>query len=457
MIETLNRSWALLLGMMLLMVGNGIQGTLLGVRGAIEGFSTFEMSLVMSAYFLGFLGGSRYTPDLIRRVGHVRVFAALGSLISAILILYPAVTQPAAWIALRVMTGFCFAGVYVTAESWLNNSATNKTRGIALSLYIVASWARASRSVSRYIVVQMLGIIAAQGLMAVGDPSGFVIFILPSVLVSLAFAPILLSVAPTPSFETAKPMGILRLFRLAPLSCAGVVLLGGAYSALFGMASVYAGEAGLNVGQISSFVAAIYVGGLVLQFPVGAVSDRTDRRLVIMLVAAGGALGAVLGIVSDIFPLLLAAAFVVGGMANPLYGLLLAYANDYLDVDDMASAAGRMVFLYGIGAVGGPVATGWLMDLFGPPGFFVFLAVLLAMIAGYGVYRSFQRPAPSAEETGSFAPVTPTSSAVAVRGAQEYYVETSDDSGGRAAGSDDAAAEEEELEEIPPGAPERAS
>ena len=171
MLDVLNRSWALLLGMMLLMLGNGVQSTLLGIRGALEGFDTFALSVIMSAYFVGFLGGSRMTPDLIRRVGHVRVFAALASTISAVLILFPTLTDPISWTIGRVLIGFCFSGVYVTAESWLNNSVANETRGQALSLYVV---------------VQMAGIVAAQGLVGLGDPSGFVLFIIPSVLVSLS-------------------------------------------------------------------------------------------------------------------------------------------------------------------------------------------------------------------------------------------------------------------------------
>ena len=167
MFQVLSGAWALLLGMMLLQVGNGMQGTLLGVRGALEGFSTYEMSVVMSSYFVGFLFGSRLAPEMIRRVGHVRVFAALGSMISAVLILYPTIAEPWAWSVGRVLIGFCFSGVYVTAESWLNNSATNATRGKALSLYMI---------------VQMIGIVSAQGLMVLADPSGYVLFVIPSVL-----------------------------------------------------------------------------------------------------------------------------------------------------------------------------------------------------------------------------------------------------------------------------------
>jgi MFS family permease len=222
MFQVLSRSWALLIGMMLLMVGNGLQGTLLGVRGGIEGFSTFEMSIVMSAYFAGFLGGSRLAPEMIRRVGHVRVFAALASFISAILILYPAFAHPVAWALGRVVIGFCFSGVYVTAESWLNNSSDNANRGKALSVYMI---------------VQMFGIVSAQALLAMGDASGYALFILSSVLVSISFAPILLSISPTPAFETAKPMPLKTLLETSPLGCWGMFLLGGVFSAQFGMSA----------------------------------------------------------------------------------------------------------------------------------------------------------------------------------------------------------------------------
>ena len=236
MVQVLSRSWALLLGMMLLMVGNGLQGTLLGVRGGIEGFSTFEMSFVMSAYFAGFLVGSRVAPQMIRRVGHVRVFAALASFVSAILILYPAFTNPVAWACGRIAIGFCFSGVYVAAESWLNNSADNSNRGKALSIYMI---------------VQMFGIVSAQALLAIGDATGYALFIVSSVLVSISFAPILLSVAPTPAFETAKPMPLRTLIETSPLSCLGMFLLGGVFSAQFGMSAVYGTAAGLSVTQIS--------------------------------------------------------------------------------------------------------------------------------------------------------------------------------------------------------------
>ncbi|HCI08053.1 MAG TPA: MFS transporter, partial [Sulfitobacter sp.] len=141
MLQVISSAWALLLGMGLLMVGNGMQSTLLGVRGQIENFGTFEMSVVISAYFIGFLGGSRMAPNLIRRVGHVRVFAALASLISAVMILYPTLVNPWVWVFGRILIGFCFSAVFVTAESWLNDAASNENRGQALSIYMIVQTA----------------------------------------------------------------------------------------------------------------------------------------------------------------------------------------------------------------------------------------------------------------------------------------------------------------------------
>ncbi|WP_095589848.1 MFS transporter [Actibacterium ureilyticum] len=413
MLRVFLHSWPLLLGLMLLMVGNGLQGTLLGVRGPIEGFSTFQMSLIMAAYFLGFLGGSRATPELIRRVGHVRVFAALGSLISAVLILYPSIANPWAWAVLRVLIGFCFSGVYVTTESWLNNSATNETRGQTLSLYMI---------------VQMVGIIAAQGLLVLGDPSGFILFIVPSVLVSVSFAPILLSVSPTPAFDMTKPMSLRELFHNSPLGCVGSFLLGGVFSAQFGMAAVYATQAGMELAQISIFIAMIYVGALVLQYPIGWLSDRMDRRALVMAVAAMGGVASLVGIWSgSAFTVLLGVAFLMGGAANPLYALLIAHTNDFLEVEDMAAASGGLIFINGLGAIAGPIVTGWLMSTMGPGGYWLFIGLLMLALAAYAAYRTTQRPAPSSHETGSYAPVMPSASPVAVEAAQEYFIDAQDE------------------------------
>lgn len=411
MFQVLASAWALLFGMFLLMLGNGMQGTMLGIRGEIEDFSTFEMSIVMSCYFVGFLGGSRVAPEMIRRVGHVRVFAALASLISAVIILYPTFPTVILWALGRVLIGFCFSAVYVTAESWLNNAATNENRGQALSLYMI---------------VQTLGIVISQALLLVGDPSGYLLFVIPSVLVSIAITPILLSISPTPAFETTKPMSLKELAVFSPLGCIGMFLLGGIFSAQFGMASVYGAEAGLSVAQISTFVATFFVGAVLLQYPIGWISDRMERRSLIVIVSVIGGLGSVLGMMlGHVFTLLLASAFVVGGMANPLYSLLIAHTNDFLEHEDMAAASGGLIFINGLGAILGPVITGWMMSTaLGPGGFYLFTGILFAAMAVYAGYRATQRSSVPVEETGAMVPISASATGVALEIAQEYAIET---------------------------------
>ena len=416
MVEVMRGTWALMLGMMLLMVGNGLQGTLLGVRGNIEGFSTTAMSIVMSGYFLGFLLGSKAVPEMIRRVGHVRVFAALGSFISACLILFPVFTDPISWTILRIAVGFCFCGVYITAESWLNNSTTNATRGQALSLYLI---------------VQMLGIVAAQALFALGDAGGWILFILPSVLVSIAFAPILLTISPVPPFEATKPMSFREIYAVSPLGCVGIFLLGGIFSALFGMSAVYGASIKLSSGEIATFIAAIYLGGMLLQFPIGWISDRMDRRSLILILAVIGLLAcAPTAFGLGGFTGLLIASFFIGGMANPLYALLLAYTNDYLNPEDMAAASGQLLFINGLGAITGPLITGYLMEAIGPSGFFLYLAIQLGALAIYAAWRMTQRAMPDDDENYeivSMTPMSPASTAVTMEAVVEGWEEQAEE------------------------------
>lgn len=416
MLSVLRQTWPLLLGIMLLMIGNGMQGTLLGIRGRIEGVDTFHMSLVMSAYFAGFLFGSRMVPEMIARVGHVRVFAALGSLISAVLILYAAWPNWIAWTVMRVLIGLSFSGVYITAESWLNAGATNETRGQALSLYMI---------------MQMFGIVAAQGLLNVSDPAGYFLFVLPSVLVSISFTPILLSASPAPAFETIQRMTFRRLWKASPLGMVGIFLLGGVFSALFGMASVWGALTGLSVKQISMFVAAIYVGGLILQYPVGFFSDRMDRRVLIAGLSASGAVVMLLTFLTDPhFWVLLGVGAVIGGVANPIYSLLIAYTNDYLDNSDMAAASAGLMFANGVGAVTGPIVTGWLMGAVGPGGFFLYIGVLCVGIAVYALWRMTRRASVSAEDASAYAVLSPTATAVAVEATLDIAHEDASEEGG---------------------------
>ena len=387
MIAVLSSVWALLLGIVLIMLGNGMHFTLIGLRGGIEGFSATELAIVTSGYFVGFLSGARLTPVLIQRVGHVRVFAALGSFMSAALIAFTLLAEPWAWTLLRVLVGFCMSGIYVAAESWLNNAATNETRGKVLSAYMIA---------------QTLGIIGAQGLLTLGDAGTSVLFIGASILVSVSFAPILLSVTPAPVVEVARPMPLRRLFISSPLGTLGIFLLGSVYATQSGMGAVFGTQIGMTASQIALFVAMLFAGALLMQYPIGWLSDRVDRRQLIFGASTIGATSCLLGwAFGGGLWALMAAAFFAGGVTTPLYALLLAYTNDFLSSEDMPAASGGLVFTFGLGAIAGPMVTGWAMQQLGPFAFWLVLAVTFAAMALYALYRMTQRAPIPVDETES--------------------------------------------------------
>jgi MFS family permease len=409
MVHVIRSSWALLFGIFLLMLGNGLQGTLLGIRGAIEGFSPATMAWVMSAYFLGFLGGSTFAPSMIARVGHVRVFAALASMVSAAFIVYAVAPDPYVWAAMRFVVGFGFSGVYVVAESWLNASATNANRGQALSAYMVA---------------QMTGIVAAQIVMNLADPSGFVLFATMSIVVSISFAPILLSVSPAPVFQNSKSMSLKQLFKVSPLGVVGSFILGGVFSIMFGMSAVYGTEMGFTVAQISTFVGTIYMGSVLLQYPIGWLSDRMDRRILIVLITAGASGLMLFGILlSNSFYVILLLGFTIGGSTGPLYSLLIAHTNDYLVHEDMAGAAGTLILVGGVGAIGMPVFVGYAMTALGPNSFFHTMIVLMASIAIYGTFRMTRRVGVGVGDSTPYTAVMPQSTQVVAEIAQELAIE----------------------------------
>jgi MFS family permease len=412
MIRMLSSVWALLLGIVFIMLGNGMHFTLIGLRGGIEGFSSTELAIVTSGYFLGFLSGARLTPLMIQRVGHVRVFAALGSLMSTGLIALPLLTEPWAWTVLRVLVGFCMSGIYVAAESWLNAAATNETRGKVLSAYMIA---------------QTLGIIGAQGLLALGDAATSVLFIVASILVSISFAPILLTVSAIPVVEVARPMPLRGLFTSSPLGTVGIFLLGSVYATQSGMGAVFGSQIGMSVNQIALFVAMLFAGALVLQYPIGWLSDRMDRRILIFGLAFLGVLSCLLGwSIGDTLWPLMAAAFFAGGVTTPLYALLVAYTNDSLSAADMPAASGGLVFTFGLGAIAGPLVTGWAMQRLDPYAFWLVLGATFCAIALYALYRMTQRAMVPVNETDSYLNILPTASTVAVEAAGEWAVENAE-------------------------------
>ena len=409
MIQVLAGVWALLLGIVLIMLGNGMQFTLIGLRGDIEGFSATELAVVTSGYFVGFLSGARLTPRLIKRVGHVRVFAALGSFMSAGLIAFTLLPDPWIWTPLRVLVGFCMSGVYVTAESWLNDASTKETRGKVLAAYMIA---------------QTLGIIGAQGLLTLGDAAAATLFIGASILVSISFGPILLSATPVPATEAARPMSLRALFAGSPLGTVGIFLLGSVYATQSGMGAVFGAEIGMTADSVALFVAMLFGGALVLQYPIGWLSDRMDRRVLIFGAASLGAGFCALGWLSGdrLWPLM-ASAFIAGGVTTPLYALFLAYTNDFLPAEDMPAASGGLVFTFGLGAIIGPLAAGGAMQGLGPFGFWVALGGAFAAIALYALWRMTRRSSVPVEQTESYLGVIPTASPVAVEAAGVWAAE----------------------------------
>jgi len=345
--------------------------------------------------------GSRATPLLLQRVGHVRVFAAYGSLVSAAFILFAAIVDPIAWWLLRLVVGFCFSGIYVVAESWLNDSATNETRGQTLSLYLI---------------VQMGGMVLGQLLLNVADPGGYDLFVLITVLVSISFAPILLSSSPAPLHQTSRAMSLREVLKTSPLASYSTFLLGGVFAVLYAMAPVYATQRGMSIAQTSYFITAIFLGGMLFQFPIGWLSDRFDRRVLIIGVSAAASIAAYAGMLfGNSQPVLIGCALVLGGMANPLYSLLVAYANDYLEADQMPAAAGGLLFINGLGAMTGPVIVGYLMSNLGIEWFFIYIFLLMSAIGLYGIYRMTQRAYVVVDEPSPYLPISSRTSVVATQ------------------------------------------
>jgi MFS family permease len=401
----LRQTWALLLGIALLMLGHGLQGTLLGVRANLAQFPTATTGVVMSGYYVGLLLGAFSAPDMVARVGHVRVFAALLSLASAAVLFHALLVQPVAWFLMRLLTGYCFSGAFIVAESWLNGAASNATRGRLLSVYMV---------------VQMGGLAVGQFLLNLADPAGFALFVLVSVLISVASVPMLLTAAATPPVTARRDMRLLELYRLSPLGVVGIVGIGVAQGGLYGMGAVYATEQRLSLAAISTFMAAIVLGGAAFQFPIGRLSDRFDRRWVIAAVALLTALAALpFAVLPEPMPAaLFVGFFLVGGLSLPLYAVCVAHTNDFLSPEQMVGASSALVLAYGLGAAVGPALTATAMQLVGPFGFPLFLATTHGLIGLFALYRMTRRPTVPAEERGPFQPL-PNPSAVVTPLAQE--------------------------------------
>ena len=384
--------------MAFLMVGNGLQGSVLGVRADLEGFGFAVTGAVMASYFVGFLFGTAVAVRFVAAVGHIRVFTALASLASSAAILHAVWVHPAAWALLRLTFGLCMAGLYVVAESWLNDMATNANRG---------------RVLAGYMVVMMGGLGSGQLLLSGGDPAGFELFVVVSVLISLALVPVALSASTSAPQVTIEPLPLRRLLAAMPTGAVTALLTGAAHGTLLSLAAVYASSEGLSGGRIALFTAAAPLGAVVFQLPIGWLSDRLSRRGVLGVTATAAALaaaGSLLTVPGSAPSLLL--MFLFGGLSFPLHSLAVALTVDRVAPSQITSASATLARVTGTGAAIFPAVTGAVMGAAGTAAFFIALAAVHALIAGYVGYRVMTHPTiPAAEQTG-YLPVPARGTAV---------------------------------------------
>jgi MFS family permease len=391
---TLPTLFALLLGYALMQVGNTLQGTLLSVRGSIEQFTPTIIGAVGAAFWVGIVIGSLWAGRVIHQVGHTRAFSALAAVASSAVLLHLLVISPAVWIAARAVTGFCFAGLFIVVESWLNASVTEKTRGQVLSLY------------------SMTGLVAGIGgqmLLPAGDPHGFRLFCFVAILISLALVPTALSRATAPAHAVSDTkINLMQLYRQSPFGVVAAVLCGITTSSFFALGPIWAQERGLDTTEIALFMTCGTLGGFVTTWPLGWLSDRMDRRHVIIGAAAMAA--SILLVLIHFVPLdvpvwlLFAYVAIFGGSVIPTYSIVTAHVNDMVKPGEFVAAAGGLLILLGAGAAIGPVIAGAAMTEFGRLGLIYVVVIAQSLMAIWGAYRSIQRAAPPTESKEAFVP-----------------------------------------------------
>lgn len=394
--------WALFLGFGMLMVGNGLNLAVLGVRVVDEGFGVRTSGYVMSSYFAGFLIGPTIISRLLSTVGHIRVFAGLASLASGAVLIHSISVVPITWALMRLVFGFCMAGLFIVLESWLNDASTPTTRGRTLAVYMVVS---------------MGGLAIGQLIIAFVDTAGYTLFILASVLVSLAVVPVTLAATTeAPPVREAERLGLSELYRTVPTGLVGMLFTGMSIGVLFGLGAVYAAGVGFSPGRLAAFLVLPTVGSLLMQWPIGLISDRLPRRGVIFVVALGAvAVCGVMAVLPSRSPLILVGMFLLGGMTFPLYSLLLTYTLDWSAPGKAIGASSSLLRVNGAGAVIGPVIASSFMGSTGPTAFFWALAVTHGVIVAYVGYRIVSADALPLERQGKFVALPARSTELAIR------------------------------------------
>jgi MFS family permease len=369
-------SWPLFIGMIFLMVSNGLLATLLTLRATSLGFSDASIGLMQSAYPAGSLLGCLIVPRLIMRVGHVRIFAALASLASTAALIHLVTHDLWSWGTMRLLSGICFSGLYIVAESWLNGRANNENRGSLLSIYFV---------------IQTGGVTIGQLLLNFSSPEEVLLFIVASVLISLSLIPMLVSTRAGPPYELPERISLWKLFHLSPMGLTGSFLNGISQTVLYVVLALYGSAIGLATGSIGWLIGFMTLGGMMFQFPLGKLSDRIDRRLLIVgapsLAIPVCLFLALLDNPAGNTPLLFLMITLVGGLTLPIYSICMAHMNDHLKPSQVVTASGMLVLILAAGMVFGPVLGALSIELYGPAGMFYLLSLLSILTAMTGLFR----------------------------------------------------------------------
>lgn len=380
---------ALLLSTAILLAGNGLQTVLIPIRGAIENFAIVDLGLLGTGYFAGFTLGCVLGPLLIRRAGHIRAFMAMASIASVVALLHALLIDAPSWAGLRALSGFCFAVLFVVIESWLNEKAPNRHRGTIFSIYSVIT----------------LTVITLGQLMAgLGNPALFGLFALASVLVSLATLPVAFTAAPAPSVPAFMLPNVLGLYRNSPVGFAGCLAIGFANGAFWTLGPIFAQARGLDAAAVGLFMSAVVVGGAVVQWPLGAVSDRMDRRHVIVAVTV---LAIAAGLAISFVPVQGLGAFLglgalFGAGALPLYALVVAHANDHAAPEDSVKISSGLLLVFGVGAVAGPVIASLVSGRFGNQTLFLYTAAIHTLLVLFTLWRITRSARTAADERVRF-------------------------------------------------------
>ncbi len=376
------------------MLGAGLQSTLLGLRATLEGFPTVVTGLIMSCYYVGYVAGTTIAPVLLRDLGHVRVFAALAAVATVAILVQGCFVDPFAWATMRLLSGLCFAGIYVVAESWLNDRASRANRGRLFALYMV---------------VLYVGLGCAQFLLLIADAATPTPFMLVALLISFAMVPIVVSAQHVPDHAVPRGVRLRELYRNSPLGVVAVAVSGMISAIIFSMGPVYARLSGLHTHGIAAFMASSILAAVLTQYPIGRLSDRMDRRTVIFGACSLAMLmaGTIVAFPRMPHAILLILAALFSGFALTLYSLSVSHVNDKLEPAQMVAASSALLLLNGMSAAIGPVLAGSLMSGFGPRAYFASLAALTGLLAVYDLWRKARRRAVPPSQKGPFVGAQP--------------------------------------------------